>query len=63
MLEVYVISLLVSVIKLIGMAAVTPGIGMLCLVGMMLSSIAVKVTLCTKTMFGERLKPYAMVKR
>jgi paraquat-inducible protein A len=45
MLEVYVISLLVSVIKLIGMATVTPGIGMLCLVGMMLSSIAVKVTL------------------
>jgi len=45
MLEVYMISLLVSVIKLMGMAAVTPGIGMFCIVGMMLSSIAAKVTL------------------
>lgn len=45
MLEVYMIGLLVSVIKLIGMADVTPGIGMLCFVGMMLSSIAAKVTL------------------
>lgn len=45
MLEVYMISLLVSVIKLMGMAAVTPGIGLLCFAGMMLSSIAAKVTL------------------
>jgi paraquat-inducible protein A len=45
MLEVYMIGLLVSVIKLIGMAAVTPGIGMFCFVGMMLSSITAKVTL------------------
>jgi paraquat-inducible protein A len=45
MLEVYMISLLVSVIKLMGMATVTPGIGMFCFVGMMLSSIAAKVTL------------------
>lgn len=45
MLEVYMISLLVSIIKLMGMAAVTPGIGLLCFAGMMLSSIAAKVTL------------------
>ena len=45
MLEVYMIGLLVSVIKLIGMASVTPGIGLVCFVGMMLASIAVKVTL------------------
>jgi len=45
MLEVYMIGMLVSVIKLIGMATVTPGIGMICFVGMMLSSIASKVTL------------------
>jgi paraquat-inducible protein A len=45
MIEVYMIGLLVSVIKLIGMATVTPGIGMFCFVGMMLSSIAAKVTL------------------
>lgn len=45
MLEVYMISLLVSVIKLMDMAAVTPGIGLICFVGMMLSSIAAKVTL------------------
>jgi len=45
MLEVYMIGLLVSVIKLIGMASVAPGIGLICFVGMMLSSIVVKVTL------------------
>lgn len=45
MLEVYMIGLLVSVIKLIGMASITPGIGMLCFVGMMLSSIVAKVTI------------------
>jgi paraquat-inducible protein A len=45
MLEVYMIGLLVSVIKLIGMASVTPGIGLVCFVGMMLANIAVKVNL------------------
>jgi len=45
MLEVYMIGLLVSVIKLIGMASVKPGIGLVCFVGMMLASIAVKVSL------------------
>jgi paraquat-inducible protein A len=45
MLEVYMIGMLVSVIKLMGMTTVTPGIGMLCFVGMMLSSITAKVTL------------------
>jgi paraquat-inducible protein A len=45
MLEVYMIGLLVSVIKLIGMATVSPGIGVFCFAGMMLSSIAAKVTL------------------
>lgn len=45
MLEVYMIGLLVSVIKLMGMAAVMPGIGLLCFVGLMLSGIAAKVTL------------------
>jgi paraquat-inducible protein A len=45
MLEVYMIGLLVSIIKLIGMAAVTPGIGLLCFVGMMAAGIASKATL------------------
>ena len=45
MLEVYMIGLLVSVIKLIGMASVTPGVGLVCFVGMMLASISVKITL------------------
>jgi len=45
MLEVYMIGLLVSIIKLIGMASITPGIGLVCFVGMMLASIAVKVNL------------------
>jgi len=45
MLEVYMIGLLVSVIKLMGMASVTPSIGLLCFVGMMLAGIAAKVTL------------------
>ena len=45
MLEVYMIGLLVSVIKLIGMATVTPGIGLVCFVGMILANLAVKVTL------------------
>jgi paraquat-inducible protein A len=45
MLEVYLIGLLVSVIKLQGMAAVMPGMGMLCFVGVMLANIAIKVSL------------------
>lgn len=45
MLEVYMIGLLVSVIKLIGMASVRPGVGLICFVGMMATGIATKLTL------------------
>jgi paraquat-inducible protein A len=45
MLEVYMIGLLVSIVKLIGMASVTPGIGLLCFVGMMAAGIVSKSTL------------------
>lgn len=45
MLEVYLIGLLVSVIKLMGMASVVPGVGLVCFVGMMLASIAAKASL------------------
>lgn len=45
MLEVYMIGLLVSVVKLLGMASVMPGVGLICFVGLMLASIATKVSL------------------
>lgn len=45
MLEVYMIGLLVSVIKLLGMASVTPGVGLICFIGMMLANIAAKISL------------------
>ncbi len=45
MLEVYMIGLLVSVIKIMSMASIMPGIGMICFIGMMLANIASKVSL------------------
>ncbi len=45
MLEVYLIGLLVSIIKLMGIATVSPGIGLLCFAGMMLAGIAAKASL------------------
>ena len=45
MLEVYMIGLLVSVIKIKSMASIMPGVGMLCFIGMMLANIAAKSSL------------------
>ncbi|WP_319522397.1 paraquat-inducible protein A [uncultured Desulfosarcina sp.] len=45
MLEVYMIGLLISVIKIRSMASVVPGVGMFCFVGMMLANIAAKASL------------------
>jgi paraquat-inducible protein A len=45
MLEVYMIGLLVSIIKLLDMAKVEVGIGLVCFVGLLLTSLAAKATL------------------
>ena len=53
MLEVYMIGLLVSIVKLLDMARVEVGIGLLCFVGLLLTSLASKAALDRTTVWEE----------
>jgi paraquat-inducible protein A len=55
MLEVYMIGLLVSIIKLLDMATVEVGIGLLCFVGLLLTSLAAKAAL-DRTAVWEKIE-------
>ena len=53
MLEVYMIGLLISIIKLLDMAKVEVGIGLVCFVGLLLTSLAAKATLDRTAVWEE----------
>jgi paraquat-inducible protein A len=55
MLEVYMIGLLVSIVKLLDMAKVEVGIGLFCFVGLLLTSLASKAAL-DRTAVWERIE-------
>ncbi|MOA09323.1 Paraquat-inducible protein A [compost metagenome] len=45
MLEVYLMGILVSIVKLVDMADLTLGIGLFCFIGLLLSQIWLEVTM------------------
>jgi paraquat-inducible protein A len=55
MLEVYMIGLLVSIVKLLDMARVDVGIGLFCFIGLLITSLAAKAAL-DRTAVWERIE-------
>jgi paraquat-inducible protein A len=55
MLEVYMIGLLVSIVKLLDMARVEVGIGLFCFIGLLITSLAAKAAL-DRTAVWERIE-------
>ena len=55
MLEIYLLGILVAIVKLVDIASVYPGMGMMCFIGLMLSEIGISLML-NKHYFWELLE-------
>ncbi|GAA4652201.1 paraquat-inducible protein A [Kistimonas scapharcae] len=52
MLEIYLLGILVAIVKLVDIASVHPGMGMVCFIGLMLSEIGISILLNEHHIWG-----------